>query len=136
VRQAARSSPRSSGRTASAPRRALSLRRLGGPHVAQAQLDGLDRPARLLGSHGESLGDAVALDRPLLGSQRPLHLVAHHPDQAVALLEVVVEVGERKTGHERLEPESELRQLDGHPGAVDAVDAALEHDALEQVDVA
>ncbi len=48
----------------------------------------------------------------------------------------MVEVGERKAGHERLEPESELGELDGHAVAVDAVDAALEHDALQQVDIA
>ncbi|HYU72645.1 MAG TPA: hypothetical protein VEL31_08185, partial [Ktedonobacteraceae bacterium] len=56
-------------------------------------------------------------------------------DEGVAALQVVVEEGERSAEGEAVEPEADLGEFDGHGVEVDAVDAAFEDAALEQVEV-
>jgi hypothetical protein len=51
------------------------------------------------------------------------HLRDVRANQRVPGLEVVVEEGKRLVRRERFEPHRELRQLDGHPVHVHAVDA-------------
>src|SRR5205085_10519213 len=61
-----------------------------------------------------------------------LHVSAY---ERVAALHVVVEEGERGTEREAVEPEADFGEFDGHGVEVDAVDAAFEDTALEQVEV-
>ena len=62
-------------------------------------------------------------------------LVHADTDQRVAAAQMVVEERQRRAQREAVEPEADLGQLHGHGVEIDAVDAALEHVALEQVDV-
>ena len=55
------------------------------------------------------------------------------PEQAVAAAEVVVEKAERRAHGEGVQPERDLGEFHRHRVLVDAVDAALEHHAADDV---
>ena len=56
-------------------------------------------------------------------------------DQRVTLLEVTAKPRQRETGHERCQPERDVRNLHCHRRHVDPVDAALEDQAAQEVDI-
>ncbi len=114
----------------------LALRHTSGFDVLKAQLDAFDRRASLLGRRFKVAVDPAPFECAALGCKCVAHLVTDDPHEAVSVFEVVVEVGQRQTRHERVEPEPELRQLDSHQVLIDTVYRPFQHDALEQLNIA
>ncbi|HLW66905.1 MAG TPA: hypothetical protein VKS79_16440, partial [Gemmataceae bacterium] len=64
-----------------------------------------------------------------------LQILERGRDERVTATQVVVEEIQRRAQGKGVEPQADLGQLDGHWIEIDAVDAALEDVAFQQVDV-
>ncbi len=80
----------------------------------------------------EEVGELVA---PEALAEGVLYVLDAAADEGVAAFHVVVEEGERGAEGEAVEPDADFGEFDGHGVEIDAVDAAFEDAALEQVEV-